>query len=117
MGNQKCDRIHSYVKVDTTMICAGGIEGQDACQGDSGGPLIHRDSDKVATLIGATSWGIGCARKGLPGAYARVTKYLQWIKDTTKVDNDGDEAPLDDCKDNYNMLRPKGSGSAPKGAP
>ena len=80
MSLANCDAAHTNVKVTQTMICAGGVQGQDACQGDSGGPLVYKDADSVATLLGATSWGVGCARAGLPGAYARVTKYLQCVQ-------------------------------------
>lgn len=54
------------------MMCAGR-SGRDSCQGDSGGPLVLRDAENVPTLVGVVSWGNGCARKGVPGIYARVS--------------------------------------------
>jgi len=32
-----------------------------------------------AVLAGVTSWGIGCARAGSPGEWAKVSNYLDWI--------------------------------------
>ena len=62
-----------------TMICAGFPQGGvDTCQGDSGGPMFGA-GDKV---VGATSFGEGCARAGKPGVYARVgdTTLREWIR-------------------------------------
>ena len=60
--------------VTSDMLCAGGEAGKDGCQGDSGGPLVVEDSDTSQnTLVGVVSWGIGCARDGLPGIYAEVS--------------------------------------------
>ncbi|GBP15045.1 Trypsin-7 [Eumeta japonica] len=72
-------------KIADDMLCAGypTTAEKDACTGDSGGPLIADTGKRVYELIGVVSWGYGCARKGFPGIYTRVSKYLDWIKDNT----------------------------------
>ncbi|KAJ0177950.1 hypothetical protein K1T71_006823 [Dendrolimus kikuchii] len=64
-------------KVTPRMICANAPE-RDACSGDSGGPLLLPQPH--FTLVGIVSWGRGCARQGYPGVYARVDKFLPWLK-------------------------------------
>jgi len=69
--------------VTSDMLCAGGEAGKDGCQGDSGGPLVVEDaSTSQDTLVGVVSWGIGCARAGLPGIYAEVSKFMSWMEST-----------------------------------
>jgi trypsin len=61
----------------STMVCAGYPEGgTDTCQGDSGGPLLAPLSTAPGgfRLVGATSYGQGCAEPGYPGVYARVAE-------------------------------------------
>jgi trypsin len=67
----------------TTMICAGFPQGGvDTCQGDSGGPLFGRTGAGALKVVGATSFGEGCARAGKPGVYARVSDdtLREWIR-------------------------------------
>ncbi len=66
-----------------TQLCAGYPQGGiDTCQGDSGGPMYSRTSTGVLRVVGATSYGTGCARPGTPGVYARVadTQLREWIR-------------------------------------
>jgi secreted trypsin-like serine protease len=61
-----------------TMLCAGyDAGGVDTCQGDSGGPAFSG-----GRVVGATSYGEGCARPGKPGVYARVgdSTLREWIR-------------------------------------
>jgi secreted trypsin-like serine protease len=65
-----------------TMICAGYPQGgTDTCQGDSGGPMFGHNAGGALRVVGATSFGDGCARAGKPGVYARVadTALRTWI--------------------------------------
>merc|ERR1711935_530237 len=73
-----------------SMVCAGyAAGGKDSCQGDSGGPLVvpKSSSDDTAIIYGVVSWGAGCASPNLPGVYARVTKFIDWIKKNMNSSN------------------------------
>lgn len=57
-----------------TMFCAGYPKGgTDTCEGDSGGPLLVPARGSLV-LVGATSFGKGCAEAGHPGVYARLAE-------------------------------------------
>ena len=68
---------------DRTQLCAGFPQGgTDTCQGDSGGPMYSRTGTGALRVVGATSYGDGCARPGKPGVYARVADATlrEWIR-------------------------------------
>jgi len=100
-------------------VCAGG-NNQDSCQGDSGGPLAHKNADGVWTLYGIVSHGPSpCANNADPGAYTRVTEYLDWINSVSGIamtNSDGNLAPTSTCTDDATNLSWT-DGSAPTSAP
>lgn len=66
-----------------TQLCAGYPQGgTDTCQGDSGGPMYSHNAAGALRVVGATSYGQGCAEAGHPGVYARVadTQLREWIR-------------------------------------
>jgi len=76
-----CRASYGTNTITNLMLCAGS-NGKDTCQGDSGGPLASKD---VKTLIGITSFGIGCGNNGFPGVYTDVSKYRPWIQTNAGV--------------------------------
>uniref|UniRef100_A0A452RJK6 Transmembrane serine protease 3 n=1 Tax=Ursus americanus TaxID=9643 RepID=A0A452RJK6_URSAM len=80
ISNKICNHRDVYGGIiSPSMLCAGYLKGGvDSCQGDSGGPLVCQER-RVWKLVGATSFGIGCADVNKPGVYTRVTSFLDWI--------------------------------------
>ncbi|XP_031417408.1 serine protease 27-like [Clupea harengus] len=89
VDNKECDELLTFTRITDNMLCAGLPEGgKDSCQGDSGGPMVHKQ-DSAWVQSGVVSFGIGCARPKLPGVYARVSSYEDWIKSYIRSDPPG----------------------------
>ncbi|XP_067648125.1 ovochymase-2-like [Eurosta solidaginis] len=89
-NNDICERSYERInrlvtddQFDASVLCAGVLSGgKDTCQGDSGGPLMIPETYKGDVryyLIGVVSYGVGCARPEVPGVYASVQHYIDWI--------------------------------------
>lgn len=71
--------------IHNNMFCAGFHDGgRDSCQGDSGGPHVT-EVEGTSFLTGIISWGEECAMKGKYGIYTKVSRYVNWIKEKTKL--------------------------------
>eukprot|EP00071_Canis_lupus_P035410 XP_022268967.1 transmembrane protease serine 3 isoform X3 [Canis lupus familiaris] len=87
ISNKICNHRDVYGGIiSPSMLCAGYLKGGvDSCQGDSGGPLVCQER-RVWKLVGATSFGIGCADVNKPGVYTRITSFLDWIHEQMERD-------------------------------
>ncbi|XP_034144534.1 complement C1s subcomponent [Esox lucius] len=80
------------------MLCAGS-DGKDSCRGDSGGPLFYprlssgNQKNRAHRLVGIVSWGSPCevGNDSTKGYYTKVEKYLDWIMETMKREDQGEE--------------------------
>ncbi|CAH2210098.1 jg6857 [Pararge aegeria aegeria] len=63
--------------ITANMLCAGWhVDGRGACFGDSGTGLVFR-----GTVVGIASFvGSRCASAHWPTVYARVSRYVAWIR-------------------------------------
>lgn len=68
--------------VESQQLCAGSHDSEkDTCEGDSGGPLqVYHSLECMYKIVGVTSFGKGCGTAGLPGVYARISHYIDWIE-------------------------------------
>ncbi len=83
VSNSNCNIPYNN-EITENMLCAGLKEGgKDSCQGDSGGPLVISSGNKWH-LAGVVSWGEGCAGKDYYGVYARISRFIDFLKVSMK---------------------------------
>ncbi|XP_030756105.1 venom protease-like [Sitophilus oryzae] len=83
--NSRCKEQYTGLSdINDTVLCAG-VGKKDACGGDSGGPLMYgkkTDDNEIGFyLVGVISYGSGCANPNYAGVYARVTFFIDWIRE------------------------------------
>ena len=90
---ENCQESYESVTLSSeSQLCAKSyrddIGEQDTCYGDSGSPLQYinsnyKDDDgetyEVPTIVGITSFGIGCAF-GHPSVYVKISNYIDWME-------------------------------------
>ena len=79
VDQETCKEAMFPISITDKMLCAGGVEGEDSCAGDSGGPLTIKVGDQHI-LIGETSFGRGCGRRGTYGIYGRISSFIEFIE-------------------------------------
>ena len=79
VDHNTCNRAYNNEIDEVAMVCAGTPSGdKDSCYGDSGGPLFVNRNDEFVQA-GVVSFGEACGLAGVPGVYARVSSYFDWI--------------------------------------
>ncbi|KAJ8961859.1 hypothetical protein NQ318_021476 [Aromia moschata] len=68
-------------KLHESFVCAGGRPGKDTCLGDGGSPLVCPIEGQANRYFqaGIVAWGVGCGEEGVPGVYANVAMFRDWI--------------------------------------
>ncbi|XP_055545335.1 uncharacterized protein LOC129730209 [Wyeomyia smithii] len=72
--------------INRMLICAGD-EQLTECPGDTGGPLQVRllsSSKYTPFVVGVAALGVPCGQT-TPGVYAKISHYIGWIEDVTKL--------------------------------
>lgn len=83
VSSEDCARIHTGIATVTEKHICGGVPegGKGECNGDSGGPMVYNGMQ-----VGVVSWSVKpCTRPDYPGVYTKVSRYVDWIESTTKL--------------------------------
>ncbi|XP_067137999.1 transmembrane protease serine 9-like [Centruroides vittatus] len=90
LDNEECqksfDEMGVSLGIKDSHLCAWDRKGgKGACYGDSGGPLYIKHNDGLVFQYGVVSFGVGCARPNLPGVYANVSFFNDWIEENVTI--------------------------------
>ncbi|TRY72248.1 hypothetical protein TCAL_03143 [Tigriopus californicus] len=68
------------LRLHESELCAGGEAGKDACDGDGGAPLVCQALTGQYYVVGLVTWGVDCALQDVPGVYARISHFRDFIE-------------------------------------
>lgn len=74
-------KLSTFLELDESQLCAGGVDQVDNCAGDSGGPLhyVRNDTSRYVQQ-GVVAFGIrSCGVESEPGVYTNVSHYIGWL--------------------------------------
>lgn len=80
-------RLGKFFELHRSFMCAGGEPEKDTCKGDGGSPLVCPvpGSEDRYYQAGVVAWGIGCGENNIPGVYANVGLFRDWIDEQLKL--------------------------------
>ncbi|XP_062563096.1 phenoloxidase-activating factor 2-like isoform X1 [Armigeres subalbatus] len=79
----RATRLGPFFRLHNSFMCAGGDPDVDTCKGDGGSPLACKLDDHFVQA-GIVAWGLGCGGARIPGAYVKVSNFVNWIGDKVK---------------------------------
>ncbi|XP_072049871.1 neurotrypsin-like [Amphiura filiformis] len=85
ISSTTCQSEYPLNIVTDNMICTNTGGGSGVCSGDSGGALNCNNGAGIWHLVGVTNWGSRQCEDGRSDVSARVSRYSQWIFNTTTL--------------------------------
>ncbi|XP_028392464.1 uncharacterized protein LOC114517021 [Dendronephthya gigantea] len=84
VSREECGAYYGHHMITKRIICAKAKDDTSwECLGDTGGPLVCEISGSW-TLVGITSWGVGCTPTRKYGIYTDVAAMKPWIDIVTR---------------------------------
>ncbi|XP_046984161.1 chymotrypsinogen B-like [Schistocerca americana] len=84
--NSICQMYYEENRITSKILCATNNYA-GFCHGDHGGPLVI-DSDGELLQVGVASFCHRTCTDETPGAYSKVTAYMEWITRTAEIRDD-----------------------------
>ncbi|KAJ8961442.1 hypothetical protein NQ318_014690 [Aromia moschata] len=82
-------RLGRFFELHRSFICAGGEPNKDTCKGDGGSPLVCPIQGQTERYYqaGIVAWGIGCGENEIPGVYANLALFRDWIDEQMRFNS------------------------------
>lgn len=80
-----CKKVFYQNSVSDSQLCVKAEKTSSPCMGDSGGGLILNENKPI--LVGIVSFGATVCQAGFPVVFTKVSSYLTWIIEISKIKN------------------------------